>query len=39
MHQEVSPLSVYWEQWDGTLDPDQAFQPLVEYLAQDHPWK
>jgi tetratricopeptide (TPR) repeat protein len=39
MHKEVSPLSVYWEQWDGTLDPDQAFQPLVEYLAQDHSWK
>ena len=39
MHKEVSPLSIYWEQWDGTLDSDQAFQPLATYLAQDHPWK
>jgi len=39
MHKEVSPLSVYWEQWDGTLDPAQAFQPLADYLTQDHAWK
>jgi len=39
MHKEVSPLSAYWEQWDGTLDPDQAFQPLATYLARDHSWK
>ncbi|MGB5658393.1 MAG: tetratricopeptide repeat protein, partial [Thermoanaerobaculia bacterium] len=39
MHKEVSPLSVYWEQWDGTLDPAQAFQPLATYLTQDQPWK
>jgi tetratricopeptide (TPR) repeat protein len=39
MHKEVSPLSIYWEQWDGTLDPDQVFQPLATHLAQDHPWK
>ena len=39
MHKEVSPLSIYWEQWDGTLDPDQAFQPLATYLTQDQPWK
>ncbi len=39
MHKEVSPLSAYWEQWDGTLDADEAFQPLDTYLAQDHGWK
>ena len=39
MHKEVSPLSVYWEQWDGTPDLAQAFGPLAAYLAQDHPWK
>jgi lipopolysaccharide biosynthesis regulator YciM len=38
MHKEVSPLSIYWEQWDGTLDPDSAFLDLDRYLAQDHPW-
>jgi len=39
MHKEVSPLSIYWEQWDGALDPDLAFEPLATYLAQDHPWQ
>ena len=38
MHKEVSPLSIYWEQWDGTLDPDSAFLDLDRYLAEDHPW-
>ena len=38
MHKEVSPLSIYWEQWDGTLDPGTAFSSLDSYLAQDHPW-
>jgi len=38
MHKEVSPLSIYWEQWDGTLDPDSAFSSLDLYLSQDHPW-
>ena len=38
MHKEVSPLSIYWEQWDGTLDPDAAFTDLDRYLVQDHPW-
>jgi len=38
MHKEVSPLSIYWEQWDGTLDPDAAFSSLDDYLAQSHPW-
>jgi hypothetical protein len=33
MHREESPLSSYWEQWDGTLDPDAAYTPLAEYLA------
>ena len=38
MHKEVSPLSIYWEQWDGTLDPDTAFSSLDHYLTQPHPW-
>lgn len=38
MHKEVSPLSLYWEQWDGAPDPETAFAPLDRYLAQDHPW-
>ena len=38
MHKEVSPLSIYWEQWDGGLDPDLAFSDLDRYLGQDHPW-
>jgi tetratricopeptide (TPR) repeat protein len=38
MHKEVSPLSIFWEQWDGTLDPETAFSALERYLAQDHPW-
>jgi tetratricopeptide (TPR) repeat protein len=38
MHKEVSPLSIYWEQWDGTLDPETAFSSLERYLARDHPW-
>lgn len=38
MHKEVSPLSIYWEQWDGTLNPGAAFTSLDRYLAQTHPW-
>jgi len=38
MYKEVSPLSIYWEQWDGTLDPETAFQSLDRYLGQNHPW-
>jgi tetratricopeptide (TPR) repeat protein len=38
MHKEVSPLSLYWERWDGSLDPDTAFRPLDEYLSESHPW-
>jgi tetratricopeptide (TPR) repeat protein len=38
MHKEVSPLSIYWEQWDGTPDPESAFLSLNRYLSQDHPW-
>jgi tetratricopeptide (TPR) repeat protein len=39
MHREASPLSVFWERWDGNLDPSQAFQPLAAFLDQDQPWK
>jgi tetratricopeptide (TPR) repeat protein len=38
MHREVSPLSSYWEGWDGSLDPDLAFAELHSFLSADHPW-
>jgi enediyne biosynthesis protein E4 len=31
-HVETSPLSRYWEDWDGTADPASAFAPLAQYL-------
>jgi hypothetical protein len=33
MHRDESPLAVFWESWDGGLDPDAAFAPLAERLA------
>jgi tetratricopeptide (TPR) repeat protein len=33
MHREVTPLSLYWESWDGTPDPQTAFADLDSYLA------
>ena len=38
MHKEISPLSIYWENWDGTLEPQAAYSDLDQYLAQAHPW-
>jgi tetratricopeptide (TPR) repeat protein len=37
MHRETSPLSVYWEQWDGDLDPDSVFADLDHYLTTASP--
>ncbi|MGB5880785.1 MAG: tetratricopeptide repeat protein, partial [Thermoanaerobaculia bacterium] len=33
MHREVTPLSLYWESWDGTPDPQTAFADLDSYLV------
>jgi Tfp pilus assembly protein PilF len=33
MYREVTPLSLYWESWDGTPDPQTAFADLDSYLA------
>jgi tetratricopeptide (TPR) repeat protein len=33
MHREVTPLSLYWESWDGAPDPQTAFAGLDSYLA------
>ncbi len=32
MHDEPSPLSAYWNQWDGEADPDAAFAALAALL-------
>jgi len=32
MHSEETPLSKFWENWGGELDPDSAFGPLHEFL-------
>ena len=32
-HRERTPLSAYWERWDGTLDPDQGAR-LLGLLAE-----
>ncbi|HEX6202061.1 MAG TPA: FG-GAP-like repeat-containing protein [Thermoanaerobaculia bacterium] len=34
MHRDESPLAVFWESWDGGLDPDAAFGPLAARLAR-----
>lgn len=33
MHREVSPLSRFWESWDGTAEPEAALAPLARHLA------
>jgi hypothetical protein len=33
MHREVTPLSLYWESWDGTPDPQMAFVELDGFLS------
>lgn len=38
MHKEISPLSIYCEQWDGSVDPELAFAALDSYLSEKHPW-
>ena len=31
-HSETTPLSRFWESWDGTLTPSRAYAPLDTYL-------
>lgn len=31
-HVEKTPLSAYWELWDGTSNPDLSFAPIDRYL-------
>ncbi len=33
MHEEASPLSRYWEAWDGAADPTTAYAALFERLG------
>jgi len=33
MHTEASPLLPYFERWDGTLDPENAFSSLDRHLS------
>ncbi|MDX1644033.1 MAG: FG-GAP-like repeat-containing protein [Thermoanaerobaculia bacterium] len=33
MHREVSPLSRFWEGWDGGVEPQSALGPLSRHLA------
>ncbi len=33
MHREVSPLSRFWEGWDGVAEPQIALEPLSRHLA------
>ena len=36
MHRESSPLEPFWRQWQGSLDPQQAYAPLASHLKH-HP--
>jgi hypothetical protein len=31
-HTETTPLSRFWENWDGTVTPRHAYAPLEAYL-------
>jgi hypothetical protein len=31
-HIEATPLTRYWNRWDGETDPDRTFLSLAEYL-------
>jgi tetratricopeptide (TPR) repeat protein len=33
LHSERSPLSRFWEEWDGAADPLSTFQPLEHFLT------
>jgi enediyne biosynthesis protein E4 len=33
MHREETPLSRFWDRWDGTPDPEIAFGPLHRHLS------
>lgn len=33
MHREETPLSIYWQRWDGTPDPSAAFADLAARLG------
>jgi tetratricopeptide (TPR) repeat protein len=32
MHDDATPLSCFWQRWDGSADPDEAFLALGRYL-------
>jgi hypothetical protein len=34
MHREVTPLSRFWEAWDGEPDPAAAFAALEDHLGR-----
>ncbi len=34
MHRETTPLSHYWESWDGSVEPETAFGALEARLAR-----
>lgn len=36
-HRETSPLAGYWNGWDGSIEPQQAYAPLVEGLKLPKP--
>jgi tetratricopeptide (TPR) repeat protein len=35
-HVETTPLTRFWESWDGRADPETTFQPLESRLRQRH---
>ena len=37
MHVEVTPLSRFWNAWDGSLEPGVSFRPLETFLARMQP--
>ena len=37
MHRDETPLSPYWEAWEGGLEPAAAFAPLAAHLEHDLP--
>jgi tetratricopeptide (TPR) repeat protein len=34
MHRDESPLSRFWQEWDGSPDPSRAFTSLAAWLAR-----
>jgi hypothetical protein len=37
MHRDMSPLSIYWETWNGSTDPTPALRELATRLAAGAP--